>query len=107
VTIVNEHLHYSAHNTPIESFAGFLTTQLSGGVTDETGLRGEYDITLDFMPDDRWRGFISLPKANTPTTEVPNLFSAIQEQLGLRLDSRKGQVALLVVDHADKVPTEN
>jgi uncharacterized protein (TIGR03435 family) len=41
-----------------------LTTVVSGPVADETGLQGDYDFALDFMPDDRWRGFGSLSKAN-------------------------------------------
>jgi uncharacterized protein (TIGR03435 family) len=60
------------------------------------------------MPDDRWRGFPYLASTNnTAADAVPNLFIAIQDQLGLKLETRKGPAAVLVVDHADKEPVEN
>jgi len=49
-----------------------------------------------------------MPMASTPDgPSNPNLFSALQEQLGLRLEQRKGPVELLVIDHLEKVPIEN
>jgi uncharacterized protein (TIGR03435 family) len=106
-TIVIGHLRFSQHNRPLASFAGFLTTQLSTAVVDETGLSGDYDITIEFMPDSRWRGIGSLPPVNSATDDTPNLFVAIQNQLGLKLESRKGPVEVVVVDHADKTPVAN
>lgn len=107
--IVNGHLRFSLHNKPLVSLADFLTTVLTGPVSDETGIAGNYDITLEFMPDDRWRGFPYLPRPNDAAgaDAVPNLITAIQEQLGLKLETRKGPVSVLVVDHADKAPVEN
>jgi uncharacterized protein (TIGR03435 family) len=78
-----------------------LATQLSndGGrkVVDMTKLTGNYDYTLSYVDDRR---------AVAPEQDGPSLFTAIQEQLGLRLESQKGPVDVLVVDHADK-PSEN
>jgi uncharacterized protein (TIGR03435 family) len=49
-----------------------------------------------------------MPMASTPDGQSsPNLFSALQEQLGLRLEQRKGPVELLVIDHLEKAPVEN
>ena len=49
-----------------------------------------------------------MPAASTPDGQSsPNLFSALQEQLGLKLEQRKGPVDLLVIDHLEKAPVEN
>jgi uncharacterized protein (TIGR03435 family) len=49
-----------------------------------------------------------MPAASGPDGQSsPNLFSALQEQLGLRLEQRKGPVDLLVIDHLEKAPVEN
>jgi uncharacterized protein (TIGR03435 family) len=76
--------------------ASHLASILGRQVTDQTGLAGAYTFSLKWTPDDK------------PVTDnsPPSLVTAIQEQLGLRLDSTKGPVEILVVDHAEK-PTEN
>ena len=58
-----------------------------------TGLRGRYDFALQWAQRD--------------TDDGPSLFTAVQEQLGLRLVAQKGPVDILVIDHAEKIPTEN
>jgi uncharacterized protein (TIGR03435 family) len=73
-------------------------------VIDKTGLTGFYDFTLTFLPD--------LPpgfdKANLPAEllDRPNIFDALRQQLGLRLDAQKGPVTYFVIDSAAK-PEEN
>lgn len=75
-------------------------------VTDSTGVRGVFDFTLQWSPDEA-------PKiATTDGNEAagaagPSIFTALQEQLGLKLMSEKGPVEVLVVDHIEKAPTEN
>lgn len=82
-------------------------------VVDETGLTGRFDFNLEFA------GSITLPQsmvqvegggepapASTPSGG-PSLFSALQKQLGLKLEGGKRAMDLLVIDHVDKVPTEN
>jgi uncharacterized protein (TIGR03435 family) len=64
-------------------------------VVDKTGLTGSYDITLSYA------------SANDTNSTLPSLFTAIQEQLGLKLEPAKVPVGYLVIDHADRVPTEN
>ena len=94
-----------------------LSEQLGRPVVDMTGLAAEYDYTLDFSPEGlaAMRGMPMMgPPPPGAVTEGgrqsepgPSIFSALQEQLGLRLESRKGPVDLIVVDSAEKTPTEN
>jgi uncharacterized protein (TIGR03435 family) len=83
------------------SFAESLETDAERPVIDMTGLEGTYDIRLTFAP--RGRSAIGSPAP----PDMPELFTALQEQLGLRLESRRGPMALLVVDSALRQPTEN
>jgi uncharacterized protein (TIGR03435 family) len=88
----------------------YLASVLSGQlgripVTDATGLTGKYDFTLS------WSG-IATRMAASPDAQVdsdtgPTLFAALQEQLGLKLESRKKAVEILIVDHIERTPTEN
>jgi uncharacterized protein (TIGR03435 family) len=68
-------------------------------VTDSTGLAARYDFTFAFSA--------AAPGSAPEPAEFPDVFSALQSQLGLRLDPRKVSVAVMVVDHMEKVPTEN
>jgi uncharacterized protein (TIGR03435 family) len=83
----------------MEGFAEFLTSQVGRPVLDKTGLTGSYEMKLDWTPD-------SAPATNDADT-LPSLFTALQEQLGLKLAPAKGPVETLVVEHADRTPTEN
>ena len=69
-------------------------------IVDQTGLIGEYQIQLHWAPGS---GTAGAPDDST----APSLFTAVQEQLGLKLESRNGPLATIVVDHADKIPAEN
>jgi uncharacterized protein (TIGR03435 family) len=82
---------------PISELAHTLSARLSTAVTDQTGLTGRYDIDLRFAPD-------SLSRAEP--SEWPVLMRAIQEQLGLRLQSSKAPVEFLVIDRIER-PSEN
>jgi uncharacterized protein (TIGR03435 family) len=103
--------------TPLAIVVGMLQQQLGRTVVDKTGLEGLYDFELTFSPEGLdspfGRGFPAppppvggpagpVPAASDP---VPSLFTAVQE-LGLKLDSTKGPVEVLVIDSVDK-PTEN
>jgi uncharacterized protein (TIGR03435 family) len=68
-------------------------------VLDKTGLTGFYQFDLKYADE------VSREPAENPLG--PSIFTAVQEQLGLKLESRKGPVEVLVVDHAEKVPAEN
>jgi uncharacterized protein (TIGR03435 family) len=62
-------------------------------VLDRTGLSGVYDFVLSWTPE---------PSGSTPDLSGPSLFTAVQEQLGLKLESQKAQVAIFVIDHVEK-----
>jgi uncharacterized protein (TIGR03435 family) len=94
-----------------------LGMALGHPVVDKTGLKGAYDVTLDFSPGGMGPG----PKGPAPeegggnpaeaprdsNDSGPTIFTALQEQLGLKLESRKGPVDLLVVESVEKLPTKN
>ena len=85
------HLTLSAASMPV--LARRLSQQLHEPVLDATGLTGTYDFTLDWAQNDSVPG--------------PSLFTAVQEQLGLKLETKKVPVDVLVIDHAEKIPTAN
>jgi uncharacterized protein (TIGR03435 family) len=95
----------------MELLSSELSGQLRGPVTDLTGLPGKYDIDLCWSRDDGPR-VVAPPQGGEPALtdfapSGPTLMQALQDQLGLRLESKKGPVDFLVVDHAEKSPTEN
>jgi uncharacterized protein (TIGR03435 family) len=74
-------------------------------VVDQTGLKGRYDFTVKWAPDDsQFSGHV--PPASDDPSAPPNLFTAVQEQVGLRLEATKATVDVLVIDHAEK-PSAN
>jgi uncharacterized protein (TIGR03435 family) len=105
--IIGGHIHFVAERTSMKRLAGFLTTMLSGPVEDQTNLSGDFAFTLDLAPDDRWPGYSPGWASAHKDDATPDLFTALQEQLGLKLQSTRGPLEVLVVDHADKVPSEN
>jgi uncharacterized protein (TIGR03435 family) len=93
----------TAQKTPMAKLADFLSGQLGSPVMDMTGMKGFFDFTLEWAPEAR------PGDAGATTDSVPgaSIFTAVQEQLGLKLDARKGPVEMLVIDHVEKVPTGN
>ncbi|SPE41398.1 conserved hypothetical protein [Candidatus Sulfopaludibacter sp. SbA3] len=75
-----------------------LTNQLGKPVTDATTLKGTYDVTLSWAADSA---------VTTASDPAPDLFAALEQQLGLRLEASKTTIEVVVVDHVEKVPTEN
>lgn len=86
----------------MESLAASLAARLERPVTDQTGLKGKFDFELSWIPD------LTASGASTPAPDVsgPSIFTALQEQLGLRLVSTKGPVEVIVIDSVRK-PTMN
>ena len=97
---------------PLSELARLLTSQLDRTVVDKTGLPGNYDFTLQWTPDESqgamFRGPDTGPQGSAPPPDAsgPSLFTALQEQLGLKLESQKGPVEIYIIDHAEK-PSEN
>jgi uncharacterized protein (TIGR03435 family) len=89
--------------TYIAYFAFILSRILDRNVIDRTGLPGYYDISLDFARDIVQRPDGAEPP---PNPDAPDIFRALREQLGLRLESAKGPVEFLVVEHAQKTFSE-
>jgi uncharacterized protein (TIGR03435 family) len=97
--------HYEGRTVSMAKLAEFLSRNTDLPVLDMTGLKGSYDLTLDWSPEPRQSGD---GKDDAPViADRPALPEALQEQLGLKLESRKAPIEILVVDHAEKVPTEN
>lgn len=89
--------HHLRSKTSLRALAVFLADQLRLPVPNETELEGTFDIALDWTPDDD----------ATPERTGPSIFTAVREQLGLKLESTKAPTQILVIDHAEKVPVEN
>ena len=83
------------------SLASTLESDVDRPVIDMTGLEGTYDIRLEFAETR------SGPLFGSPDPQAPELFTALTEQLGLRLESRRGPVVVLIVDSALRQPTKN
>jgi uncharacterized protein (TIGR03435 family) len=84
----------SARGVPVAALADQLSGpvfQLGRPVIDRTGISGIYDFTLDWASDD----------------SAPSVFTALQEQLGLKLEAQKGSVEVLVVDSMERKPSAN
>src|SRR4029077_7585013 len=85
--------HLSAGAMSVSNLVGFLGGNVESVVADQSGLTGTFDIELDWSPDQT-------------ATDKPSLFAAIQEQLGLKLESERGPVDVIVIDHVER-PTED
>ncbi len=92
----------TATGVTLSELAGNLSYPLDRTVIDKTGLTGRYDFHLQWTPDSAANGAPDSGAADAP----PNLFTAIQLQLGLKLQPAKGPVPTLVVDHVEQ-PSEN
>jgi uncharacterized protein (TIGR03435 family) len=77
--------------------AGQLSSFLGRNVIDRTGLTGQYAISLSFAPVDP-----GAPAGEVAQDFAPSIFQALQDQAGLKLESTKGPVEVLVIDHAEK-----
>jgi len=104
----SDNTHYTGTCVDMGSFATFLARRMDLPVLDMTGLKGFYDLKLDWVPESRDSGEGKGDSATlTDTAMGPTLTVALQEQLGLKLETRKAPIEILVVDHAERVPTEN
>jgi uncharacterized protein (TIGR03435 family) len=89
---------YKARSESIANLSQMLSRTLELAVTDMTGLTGRFDFVLDYAPLD--------PRFSDPAG-ARSIFTALQEQLGLKLESRRGPVEVLVIDGMEKTPTKN
>jgi uncharacterized protein (TIGR03435 family) len=102
--IVSNHISMNTLATLFSRFTGQT-------VVDMTGLTGSYDLRLEWTPE-------NTPASTAPGRGIdagasmdgesgPSLFAAVEQQLGLKLEVRKGPVEILVIDHAERVPAQN
>jgi uncharacterized protein (TIGR03435 family) len=82
-------------NWSMQTLAAMLQPPTGFPVIDETGIKGGYNIKLDFSPE------------LETDSSLPSLFTALQDTMGLKLESRKVPVEVLVIDHVNRFPTEN
>ncbi len=95
---------FSARSITMQELTRPLTQLMRRPVVDETGLTGEYDLDVFFQPEGLGGALIGAPPA--ALTDAPGLTTALQDELGLRLESRRGPLDVLVVDRIER-PTEN
>lgn len=103
--------HLESTGTSIDMLTHVLSRQLGRTVVDKTGLTGEYDFALDYTPDNMPMPAHGAPEGGPkpdmqPDQGGPSIFTAVEEQLGLKLEATKGMVDVIVIDHID-LPTEN
>ena len=102
----------AGHGISLGVLVDQLSQQLDAAVVDKTGLTGNYDFTLHWAPDKSHaplQGAEQSPAGSeaTPAAESsPSIFTAIQEQLGLKLEPQKALMQVLVIDHVEP-PAEN
>jgi len=82
----------------MQEFAWWLSTQLNQPIIESTGLAGRYDLKLEWAQDDSQAQDADAP----PEAAKLPIFGAVEYQLGLRLESAKGPVEVLVIDHVER-----
>jgi uncharacterized protein (TIGR03435 family) len=93
-------VHVGTGKMDMASLARILSTFAGRPVSEETGLKGTYFVSLEFEREGM--------AARVPECQaLPSVFAAVEEQLGLKLESRKVPVDILVVDHVERTPTGN
>jgi uncharacterized protein (TIGR03435 family) len=104
----SDNTHYEGRCISMAVFATFLSREVGQPVLDMTGLQGLYDLNLDWVREPRTtvdiKSEVPVAQDALPGTNIP---TAIQDQLGLRLEGRKAPIEILIVDHIERVPTEN
>lgn len=99
-------------NTPMEKIVAFISDQLDKPVSDNTNLTGKYDLSLAWISEPTDSTAPSIPDSygnSIPfASSRPNsIFTALQEQLGLKLQPYRVTIEILVIDHIEKTPSEN
>jgi uncharacterized protein (TIGR03435 family) len=102
----------SAHAVPMARFIAFLSSQLGRPVIDNTNMQGVFDFHVEWTRDTNVSISPTAPSGAAPlppppdAPSGPSMFTAVQEQLGLKLDSGKGPVEVIVIDSVQK-PSDN
>ena len=90
------------HKFPMSQLTVFLTRQVQRAVLDRTGLTGTFDVNLTWTPDQIPQNVEALGVPPIDPNNSPSIFTALQEQLGLKLESTRGPVEVLVIDSVER-----
>jgi uncharacterized protein (TIGR03435 family) len=100
--VMGDRIRVIAYHQTIHDLAEQLSSTLDRPVRDATGLEAKFDFTLTFSPE------VSKGPADGAELETASdIFTALQIQLGLKLESKKGPIDLVVIDRVEKTPTSN
>src|SRR3984957_3565272 len=96
--------NFNLEGAPVTALASQLSQVLGRSVIDKSGLQGNYDFKLEWTPDENLQGFGKPAEAehSAPVAAGISIFTALQDQLGLKLESTKGPVEILVIEGAEK-----
>jgi uncharacterized protein (TIGR03435 family) len=86
----------------METLAAQLSDRVGRSVVDRSGLEGRYDLDVEFSPQPLQAGGADPAAADRPASDAASLYTAIQEQLGLKLDSQKGSIDVTVIDSVER-----
>jgi uncharacterized protein (TIGR03435 family) len=95
----------------MEQVANMMVNQLNAPVSDATGLTGRFEVNMYWEAAGFSNGTLRAAPAGAERAaselEGPTIFTALQDQLGLKLQSKKASIEALVIDHLEKLPTDN
>ena len=88
----------------LAQLVGLLSLTTNRPVVDRTGLSGDFAVSVEFVTEPGAGSQLGppVPGAGAPAADAPSLFTALQEQLGLKLDSRREPTEVLVIDRAEQ-----
>jgi uncharacterized protein (TIGR03435 family) len=99
--LTNSPGHTNGYNVTASELAGNLSWLLSKPILDKTNLAGKYDVELQWTPES-----VEMRSDLSPGQDAPGIFTAIQEQLGLKLQPARGPVRMFIIDHISE-PSDN
>jgi uncharacterized protein (TIGR03435 family) len=96
-----------AEGITMEFFAAHLTREIGRPILDRTGLKGTYEFELEWSPDandvaENLGGNERPATATVPDVTGPSIFTALQQQLGLKLESQKGPIEIIVINRVER-----
>lgn len=92
-------MQLGVHRASVGDLIDLLSNLLRAPIIDETGLKGRYDITIDIAK--------YIPDPSTPVDLLSTVVTGVQQELGLKLESRKLPLDFVVIDRAERTPMEN
>ncbi len=105
------HYRWTAFGLPVSEIVQTLSFHLGRPVIDRTGLKGKYDINMTWYVDVAWQLENSghrdlIPELGDTGPAGPSLTRAVQDQLGLKLNSARGKGDIVIIDHVEQAPVE-